>query len=83
MLRTLKDDDARLSLLGQYLEGIQFTVFRQTQFAEFELRLAGASYEEVARAGGGIVSTMRATRLTSCSGRPAAMISAIDWSRSM
>ena len=39
MLRTLTDDDARLSLLGQYLEGIQFTVFRQTQFAEFELRM--------------------------------------------
>src|SRR5437764_997378 len=32
---------------------------------EFELRLAGASYEEIARAGGGIVSTMRATRTTS------------------
>lgn len=30
--------------------------------AEFEMRLAGASYEEIARAGGGIVSTMRATR---------------------
>jgi len=29
---------------------------------EFELRLAGASYEEIARAGGGIASTMRATR---------------------
>ncbi|PXA84118.1 imidazolonepropionase [Nostoc sp. 3335mG] len=29
---------------------------------EFELRLAGASYEEIARTGGGIVSTMRATR---------------------
>ena len=29
---------------------------------EFELRLAGASYEEIARAGGGIVSTMKATR---------------------
>jgi len=29
---------------------------------EFELRLAGASYEEIARAGGGIVSTMHATR---------------------
>ena len=28
---------------------------------EFELRLRGASYEEIARAGGGIVSTMRAT----------------------
>jgi imidazolonepropionase len=29
---------------------------------EFQRRLAGASYEEIARAGGGIVSTMRATR---------------------
>lgn len=29
---------------------------------EFELRLAGATYEELARAGGGIVSTMKATR---------------------
>ena len=29
---------------------------------EFELRLAGATYEEIARAGGGIVSTMNATR---------------------
>ena len=28
---------------------------------EFELRLAGASYEEIARAGGGIVSTVKAT----------------------
>jgi imidazolonepropionase len=32
---------------------------------EFEARLAGATYEEVARAGGGIVSTMRATRAAS------------------
>lgn len=29
---------------------------------EFEMRLAGASYEEIARAGGGIVSTVRQTR---------------------
>jgi imidazolonepropionase len=29
---------------------------------EFEMRLAGASYEEIARAGGGIISTVRATR---------------------
>jgi imidazolonepropionase len=29
---------------------------------EFEMRLEGASYEEVARAGGGIVSTVAATR---------------------
>ena len=32
---------------------------------EFALRLAGASYEEVARAGGGIVSSVRATRAAS------------------
>jgi len=39
MLKQIKDDDARLSLLGSYLEGIKGTVFRQTQFAEFELRI--------------------------------------------
>lgn len=32
---------------------------------EFELRLAGATYEEIARAGGGIRSTVNATRATS------------------
>ena len=32
---------------------------------EFEMRLNGASYEEVARAGGGIVSTVNATRKAS------------------
>jgi oligoendopeptidase F len=38
MLKTIKDDATKLSLLGNYLEGIKSTVFRQTQFAEFELR---------------------------------------------
>lgn len=37
-------------------------VFGGSRAGEFEMRLNGASYEEVARAGGGIVSTMRATR---------------------
>ncbi|KTR02190.1 imidazolonepropionase [Aureimonas ureilytica] len=32
---------------------------------EFEMRLAGASYEEIARAGGGIVSSLAATRALS------------------
>src|SRR5271165_5288438 len=32
---------------------------------EFEMRLAGASYEEIAKAGGGILSTVRATRAAS------------------
>jgi len=37
-------------------------VFGGNRSGEFEARLAGASYEEIARAGGGILSTMRATR---------------------
>ena len=37
MLKEIKDDDVRLSLLMNYLDGIKGTVFRQTQFAEFEL----------------------------------------------
>lgn len=37
-------------------------VFGGDRAHEFELRLAGASYEEIARAGGGILSTVKATR---------------------
>ncbi len=39
MLRDVRDPDTRLSLLGNYLENIKGTVFRQTQFAEFERRM--------------------------------------------
>jgi oligoendopeptidase F len=39
MLKEIKDDDIRLSLLMNYLDGIKGTLFRQTQFAEFELRI--------------------------------------------
>ena len=39
MLKQIKDDKMRLSLLGNYLESFKGTVFRQTQFAEFELRM--------------------------------------------
>lgn len=37
-------------------------VFGGDRSGEFEQRLNGATYEEIARAGGGIVSSMRATR---------------------
>lgn len=40
-------------------------IFGGDRAHEFELRLAGASYEEIARGGGGIVSTMKATRAAS------------------
>jgi oligoendopeptidase F len=39
MLKTITDEATKLALLGNYLEGIKGTVFRQTQFAEFELRV--------------------------------------------
>lgn len=37
-------------------------VFGGDRAREFEMRLQGAGYEEIARAGGGILSTVRATR---------------------
>jgi len=40
-------------------------VYAGNRAHEFELRQKGASYEEIARAGGGIVSTVRATRAAS------------------
>jgi imidazolonepropionase len=40
-------------------------VFAGDRAAEFEARLGGASYEEIARGGGGILSTVRATRAAS------------------
>ena len=40
-------------------------VFAGNRADEFELRLQGASYEDIARAGGGILSTVRAVRAAS------------------
>lgn len=40
-------------------------VFGGNRAREFEMRLEGASYEELARAGGGIMSTVHATRAAS------------------
>lgn len=45
---------------------------------EFELRLKGATYEEVARAGGGIVSTVKATRASTVDGLVAAALPRVD-----
>jgi imidazolonepropionase len=45
---------------------------------EFELRLAGASYEEIARSGGGIVSTMAATRAAGRDGLVAQALPRLD-----
>ena len=45
---------------------------------EFEMRLEGASYEEVARAGGGIVSSVAATRALGVEGLVASALPRLD-----
>ena len=40
-------------------------VYAGNRAREFEMRLSGATYEDIARAGGGILSTVRATRAAS------------------
>lgn len=40
-------------------------VYAGDRASEFEMRLAGATYEQIAKAGGGILSTVRATRAAS------------------
>ncbi|MEB2845474.1 imidazolonepropionase [Rhizobiales bacterium RZME27] len=45
---------------------------------EFEMRLKGATYEEVARAGGGIVSSVKATNALSVEGLVAATLPRLD-----
>eukprot|EP01037_Dinobryon_pediforme_P015245 gene15245-15391_t len=46
--------------------------------AEFELRLAGASYQDIADTGGGIVSTVRATRQASAAELVASALPRLD-----
>ncbi|WP_249729932.1 MULTISPECIES: imidazolonepropionase [unclassified Chelatococcus] len=53
-------------------------VFGGDRSHEFELRLAGASYEEISRAGGGINSTVTATRTASEDALVAASLARLD-----
>jgi len=39
MLKQINDPKIKLSILGNYLENARATLFRQTQFAEFELKI--------------------------------------------
>ena len=60
------DAEERIGLNGRWvLPGLidchTHLVYAGNRSSEFERRLAGATYEEIARAGGGILSTVRAT----------------------
>jgi len=49
LLETLDDDELRLHVLDEYLERFRSTLYRQTMFAEFELRI-----HEIAEADGAL-----------------------------
>jgi oligoendopeptidase F len=51
MLGTETRDEVRLSLLGNHLDNARATVFRQVQFAEFELKIHKAAEEGTALTG--------------------------------
>lgn len=53
-------------------------VYGGSRAREFELRLNGATYEEIARAGGGIFSTVEATRLASDSALMSSALGRVD-----
>ncbi|XOV79721.1 MAG: imidazolonepropionase [Aestuariibacter sp.] len=49
-------------LLPGFIDCHTHLVFAGNRAAEFEMRLQGKSYEEIAKAGGGILNTVKATR---------------------
>ena len=51
MLGKINDDKIRLEILGSWLEGAKGTLFRQTQFAEFELKIHELGEQGVALTG--------------------------------
>jgi len=53
-------------------------VFGGNRAREFEMRLEGATYEEIARAGGGIVSSVKATNALSVDGLVKAALPRLD-----
>jgi imidazolonepropionase len=66
------DLGGRLVLPG-FIDCHTHLVYAGDRSQDFEMRVAGARYDEIARAGGGILSTVRATRAASAGALEAAV----------
>ncbi|MEQ1724254.1 MAG: imidazolonepropionase, partial [Pseudobdellovibrio sp.] len=65
-LKIKKTTDLKNKLVfPSFIECHTHTIFAGSRAAEFEMRNQGVSYQEIAQKGGGILSTMKATRLAS------------------
>lgn len=65
-LNPMKEVDLKKQMVfPSFIECHTHTVFAGSRAAEFEMRNQGVSYLEIAEKGGGILSTMKATRLAS------------------
>lgn len=65
-------------LLPSFIDCHTHLVYGGNRAMEFEMRLAGATYEEIARAGGGIVSSVKATNALSVDELVAAALPRLD-----
>src|ERR1700753_3351585 len=74
----LFDADRRVVLPG-FVDAHAHPVFAGNRADEFERRAEGASYEEIAAAGGGIRSTVRSTRAASAEELFASALAREDW----
>jgi imidazolonepropionase len=85
-LRSLGDDVVEIDGRGRaavpgLVDCHTHACFEGDRAAEFELRASGATYEELHAAGGGILSTVRATRAAGEAGLSAAMERHRGWMR--
>lgn len=79
MFRGLPCEDAAGRLMTPaFIDCHTHLVFGGDRAREFEMRLEGASYEEISRAGGGIVSTVHATRTADEAALMAAALPRLD-----
>lgn len=64
--KSLREIDLKgQTVLPGWIDCHTHTVFAGNRWAEFEMRCQGATYQEIAQKGGGILSTMKATRSVS------------------